>query len=681
MNSAAFAQFAVPELPPSSSGSWDGGNITTNTNLADDIQLSFGTSTDFACEYDTAQTPDAMVCGTSSDSNNFIITEKADIGTDFALPASSDPTLYIHSNDESQPDEWVSIFFDSNLSKGIFQLGGEDTYTFSFEDSVQFYGTDLDIGTALHFYATEGPADISGDLDYISSNRSTSGASADGLGLLELTHIFTGSGTQSGYHRGGYFNIRDTGSVVQTGTGTSAMVGGYFLTESNSTGASAEVVAIKADAFASISGSSVALGTISDQSGIKIQTGYSSGTSSTGIITSSKGIQIQSPSATSAGRTIPDYYGLKIENAEATGITNAYAIHTGTGRHQFGGNVEFSNGKAMTASLYQIGRDADGTNQLHFNVPTSSNFEFSVNDGPELVLSATNLNLKDNQITWDGGQAVTAGAYSVGRDADATNQLHFNVPNGASMEFSVNDVNVMTVTGSALVMNNQPVQNIGASGTDFGGSGQLTLGNGASASGTSALTINMGAHTAVSTNVPALVINGYTNTINSGSSIANSSAMEIQNQTYNGVAGGGTEQVTDAATLRIVNSPVQGTNVTLVNRYGLLVDGGYSRFDGRINAAKGAGVASAATITLSDGNFFIITGTTNIDCITTTGWTPGSIAYLDFSGALTVNDSTGGCGANTANVNLSAAYVTTANDTLTIAFDGTSWVEIARSVN
>lgn len=660
----ANAQFAGPDLPPASGGSFTGGTLDINTILNDDVSLSFGTSSDFACEYDTAQTEDAMVCGISEDSNNLIFTSKSEMGIDFGHGISDYPTLILDSN-----DNWISL--------GATESGGQIRTSGGF---LGLYGSDIQIGTS---YVISVDATTPGSSALYGANINPPGDSyfAGTANPYQVVHIDGGfnSGTQSQEFTGVNSKIEVASNAVQSGTSGNSMRAGLFEVYQNSSGTVAQMEALNAQALSMEAGGTKGL--VTTQRGVLVTTGYGSSASGSGSITTSTGVSVQTPQSTAAGRTITDFYGLKIENAEATGVTNAYSIATGTGRVQLGGNIEFSNAKAMTASLYQIGRDADGTNQLHLNVPTGASFEFSVNDGPELVLNSTVLNAKDNFISWDGGQAVTASSYSVGRDSDATNQLHLNAPSGASIEMSINDTPLMTITGSNISANNQPIQNIGASGTDFGGGGQLTIGNAASAGGTTALTINMGAHTAISTNTPALTINGYTNTVNSGSSISNSSALEIQNPTYNGVAGGGTEQITDAATLRIVNSPTQGTNVTLVNRYGLLVDGGYSRFDGRMNAAKGGNVASAATITLSDGNFFIVTGTTNIDCITTTGWTAGSVAYLDFSGVLTVNDSTGGCGANTANVNVSAAYTTTANDTLTIVFDGTNWVELGRSVN
>ena len=66
------------------------------------------------------------------------------------------------------------------------------------------------------------------------------------------------------------------------------------------------------------------------------------------------------------------------------------------------------------------------------------------------ALSVTGLVDIDNRLRFDTGVAVTAGEYAIQRDADATNQLHFNVPTGASFEFSVNDVAELLLTATNL---------------------------------------------------------------------------------------------------------------------------------------------------------------------------------------------------------------------------------------
>ena len=60
----------------------------------------------------------------------------------------------------------------------------------------------------------------------------------------------------------------------------------------------------------------------------------------------------------------------------------------------------------------------------------------------------------DLPIKWTAGRAVTAGDYSIGRDADGTNQLHLNVPTGATFEWSVNDVAVFTWDNTGLLAAN-----------------------------------------------------------------------------------------------------------------------------------------------------------------------------------------------------------------------------------
>jgi hypothetical protein len=139
---------------------------------------------------------------------------------------------------------------------------------------------------------------------------------------------------------------------------------------------------------------------------------------------------------------------------------------------------------------------------------------------------------------------------------------------------------------------------------------------------------------------------------------------------------------TTAATVTIANSPLASTNQTITNAVALRVKAGSARFDNRMLGAQGANVASAGNVTLGgDGNVFIITGTTTINCIDTAGWTAGSFVVLEFSGALTITDNSGACSGTNKAINIGAAYTTSADDTLAIMYDGTNWKEFGRSVN
>lgn len=87
--------------------------------------------------------------------------------------------------------------------------------------------------------------------------------------------------------------------------------------------------------------------------------------------------------------------------------------------------------------------------------------------------------------------------------------------------------------------------------------------------------------------------------------------------------------------------------------------------------AKGSDVASASALTLGAGNIFDITGTTTITSITAT--TAGTIVLLQFDSSLTFTDGS--------NLLLAGNFSATANDTILLYCDGTSWFEVARSSN
>ena len=136
---------------------------------------------------------------------------------------------------------------------------------------------------------------------------------------------------------------------------------------------------------------------------------------------------------------------------------------------------------------------------------------------------------------------------------------------------------------------------------------------------------------------------------------------------------------TGTATNIDININPKGTGVVSlagdVSVSGDLVMG--DRFQGSV----GADIVGAATITLGDGNYFDITGNTNIDFMTTTGWQAGSIVVLQFDANSGVNDNTASPPANTAAFELAGDFTASAGDTITVVFDGTFWREISRSVN
>lgn len=87
----------------------------------------------------------------------------------------------------------------------------------------------------------------------------------------------------------------------------------------------------------------------------------------------------------------------------------------------------------------------------------------------------------------------------------------------------------------------------------------------------------------------------------------------------------------------------------------------------------GAAVASAAALPVPTGSVFHVTGTTNITSVLATNFESGVLVTLIFDGILTVTDGS--------NLKLNGNYVTSADDTLTLVYDGTNWYEVCRSVN
>ena len=164
--------------------------------------------------------------------------------------------------------------------------------------------------------------------------------------------------------------------------------------------------------------------------------------------------------------TITDASAVTVDNAASvyiTGapiaaglvtLTNAYALWVDAGAIRFDDHVQWGAGVAVTAGNYSVGRNADGTNLLQYNVPTGSTHEFSVND-----VSQVNAGL--GGFSFPTGAAVTAAGYQVLRDADGTNQLHFNVPTGATFEWSVNDVAEMTLSATAVNFQNNSLTTTG----------------------------------------------------------------------------------------------------------------------------------------------------------------------------------------------------------------------------
>ena len=86
----------------------------------------------------------------------------------------------------------------------------------------------------------------------------------------------------------------------------------------------------------------------------------------------------------------------------------------------------------------------------------------------------------------------------------------------------------------------------------------------------------------------------------------------------------------------------------------------------------GGTVASAATVTVT-GKLTHISGTTTITSVSGSGISAGTEITLIFDDILTLTDGS--------NLKLAGNFVTSADDTITLFYDGSNWYETARSVN
>jgi hypothetical protein len=113
----------------------------------------------------------------------------------------------------------------------------------------------------------------------------------------------------------------------------------------------------------------------------------------------------------------------------------------------------------------------------------------------------------------------------------------------------------------------------------------------------------------------------------------------------------------------------------------LLKDGNVALAAGKvIRTVTASTLALAATAIAVTGEAMVITGDGAGNTVATlTGGSTGQILVLTFVDALVTITDTDAHTANT--VDLSAAFVSADDTTLTLFFDGTSWYELMRSVN
>jgi len=80
--------------------------------VADNVGFNFGAVSDTQLVHSTVQTPDGFVIGVGAENNSLILTQAADVSTDFAHPLQTNPTLFVQSADQTTVADWISLSHD-----------------------------------------------------------------------------------------------------------------------------------------------------------------------------------------------------------------------------------------------------------------------------------------------------------------------------------------------------------------------------------------------------------------------------------------------------------------------------------------------------------------------------------------------------------------------------------------
>ena len=319
----------------------------------------------------------------------------------------------------------------------------------------------------------------------------------------------------------------------------------------------------------------------------------------------------------------------------------------GTGDLVTHSQIVWGTGVAVTAADYSIGRDADGTNQMHLNVPSSSGWEFSINDTAKLTYATGAFNFTEaTSITTSAGQLTIDGAGGVVINEDGDDE-DFRIETNSNANTLVIDANT------------------------FGGTGSIGLGN--AVVNTAYLRIAPIAITSTADQPYAAVrIAPVGVTVPSGTSSVVSSLTVVEPV----ISATGT--VTVAATVYIQNAPTEGTN-----DYALFVDAGATRLDGTLTASGGGALTgtwsdlgTVSTIDINGGSIDGITLGTNAAV------TQAVIDDIDLNGkVITMTGSSSDTAVFTAGTNGTLSIVTTdaaaAAANIQITADGTVDIDSA----
>lgn len=337
------------------------------------------------------------------------------------------------------------------------------------------------------------------------------------------------------------------------------------------------------------------------------------------------------------------------------------------------GNLRNQNTAASSTTVLNVQQDASANG---INITENGNGS-AMNINGSGVSTQNVFNIIADGLTTGTAATINSNSANISnRSILSVNNLNAGATGATALSISQNSTNIGVNVSRAAVNSNQPAFNITDAGTGTGTSISVGKSGANYSSNLGVVDVQRtGSYTGVDTQtgVDFTVRPNFTLT-EPGAGSFNQFGASIDMSNVAVTAGAGTSTVA-ALNLTAGTDADAGTNLALNAK-------GDSKFQGRILGTKNNDVVAAGTITVPGGNAVTLTGNTNIDFITTTGWTSGSILILQFTGTPTVNNNTGGAPGGTASVLLSgsANFGATANDTLILYYDGGNWREISRTV-
>jgi len=470
--------------------------------LGDDDMIEFGNtaaSPDVSFGWNTTQTADGLFLGLQTAGNTLVMAENGDIAFDFAHAVQTNPTLFIHSANQST-SEWISI--EHNQTSGAIDAG--DTLaiggTTATNVTVGRTGQTVTLGASTTIQGATNVVSNDGGLVVGHTVKLTTGAvnelqvlgtaaadsaltlgrfSADadepGINFLKSRNAAIASNTIVADNDacGGITWFPDDGvdfateaayfgAEVDDGSPAAGDIGMAFVWEAMPGGGGGAAEQLRLTAAGDLQPGSNDNGSLG-VSGTAWSDLFLAAGAVINFDASDVVVTHASPGLNLAGSAIGD--GEATTGDAALSITHTVNDTTtgdGTAGDYLGFSFELTAtdataydsvaiGSFVTAAGHEVVFEIDGA-AMNLILAESGGQELIMGpNATDIIFSASTGSFDfDALLQWSTGQAITAGDYQVGRNADGTNLMQYNVPTGALHEISVNDVTVAAIDSTGI---------------------------------------------------------------------------------------------------------------------------------------------------------------------------------------------------------------------------------------